>query len=227
MGLAKVLPECNIGRINRCLNFTRHRNPAMSNPPDSLTQCLSQHHSKAAEFDAKNCAVRLIREDDASAVADYFGRNQAHFSPWEPLRAADYHSAAEWQARIKASLIETSNCSYLVLADPAHIWGMATLSNQVRGPFQACYLGYGIDQSLQGKGYATQLCEAALAYAFEELQLHRVMANYMPSNHRSAALLKRLGFEKEGLARAYLQINGRWEDHVLTAKIAQDPSAQT
>ncbi|QRH03716.1 GNAT family N-acetyltransferase [Shewanella litorisediminis] len=179
-----------------------------------------QHATSAPEFDAAKAEVRLIEGRDASLIADYFARNRAHFAPWEPLRAADYHSAAQWQARISESLANHSQCSYLVLADPAHIWGMATLSNQVRGPFQACYLGYGIDQSLQGKGLATRLCEAALTYAFDELKLHRVMANYMPANHRSAALLKRLGFETEGLARAYLQINGQWEDHVLTAKIA-------
>ncbi|KFN17466.1 hypothetical protein JM66_20365 [Aeromonas bestiarum] len=36
---------------------------------------------------------------------------------------------------------------------------------------------------------------------------------------RSGALLERLGFEREGLARDYLMINGRWEDHVLTARL--------
>ncbi|WP_372872803.1 GNAT family N-acetyltransferase [Shewanella sp.] len=188
----------------------------MHSPSDNA----SHHSAKAPVFDAQTAVVRLISVNDACMLEAYFSRNRAHLAPWEPLRAADYHSTAEWQKRIEASLVETSNCSYLVLTDPAHIWGMATLSNQVHGPFQACYLGYGIDQSLQGKGFASQLCEAALAYAFDELKLHRVMANYMPSNHRSAALLKRLGFEKEGLARAYLQINGRWEDHVLTAKLA-------
>jgi ribosomal-protein-alanine N-acetyltransferase len=43
------------------------------------------------------------------------------------------------------------------------------------------------------------------------------MANYMPANERSGKLLSRLGFEREGLAKRYLYINGRWEDHVLTA----------
>ena len=45
------------------------------------------------------------------------------------------------------------------------------------------------------------------------------MANYMPNNTRSGTLLERLGFEKEGLARQYLQIAGRWEDHILTSKL--------
>jgi len=54
---------------------------------------------------------------------------------------------------------------------------------------------------------------------FDAMQLHRIMANYRPENERSARLLARLGFEKEGEARAYLRINGVWADHVLTALI--------
>ena len=63
---------------------------------------------------------------------------------------------------------------------------------------------------------------AALNHAFTELALHRVMANYMPRNHRSAAVLERLGFLREGLGQRYLNINGVWEDHVLTSLIADD-----
>ena len=49
------------------------------------------------------------------------------------------------------------------------------------------------------------------------LRLHRVQANHLPENQRSARLLQRLGFRVEGLAREYLYINGAWRDHVLTA----------
>jgi ribosomal-protein-alanine N-acetyltransferase len=45
------------------------------------------------------------------------------------------------------------------------------------------------------------------------------MANYMPRNARSGDLLARLGFTVEGKASQYLQINGVWEDHVLTSRI--------
>ena len=54
---------------------------------------------------------------------------------------------------------------------------------------------------------------------FDELGLNRVMAGYLPHNERSATLLLRLGFEKEGYARRYLKINGKWEDHILTALV--------
>jgi ribosomal-protein-alanine N-acetyltransferase len=59
--------------------------------------------------------------------------------------------------------------------------------------------------------------EASIKYVFEELGIHRIMANYMPINARSAKLLYRLGFIIEGYAKNYLLINDQWEDHILTA----------
>lgn len=61
--------------------------------------------------------------------------------------------------------------------------------------------------------------EGATAFVFNALNLHRIMANYLPENHRSHRLLDRLGFEKKGCARAYLNINGHWRDHMLTSLI--------
>lgn len=59
--------------------------------------------------------------------------------------------------------------------------------------------------------------EPTLRYMQRQQGMHRIMANYMPHNQRSGQLLARLGFEKEGYAKDYLMINGRWRDHVLTA----------
>ena len=65
----------------------------------------------------------------------------------------------------------------------------------------------------------TEFVEGAINYVFERLDLHRIMANYMPGNTRSARVLDKLGFNKEGFAKSYLKIAGEWQDHVLTAKI--------
>ena len=61
-------------------------------------------------------------------------------------------------------------------------------------------------------------------YSFDELGLHRIMANHQPENERSARLLERLGFEREGYARSYLHIAGAWRDHVLTALVRPESS---
>ena len=58
---------------------------------------------------------------------------------------------------------------------------------------------------------------AAIDYVFTDLKLHRIMANYIPVNERSARLLRRLGFTVEGYARDYLFIAGEWRDHILTS----------
>ncbi|MGC4064140.1 MAG: GNAT family N-acetyltransferase [Polyangiaceae bacterium] len=83
--------------------------------------------------------------------------------------------------------------------------------------FRACYMGYHVDKEYEGRGYMSEAVTAVIRYAFDELRLHRIMANYMPRNIRSARLLERLGFVREGLARDYLFIGNQWEDHVLTA----------
>ncbi|MBV1929757.1 MAG: GNAT family N-acetyltransferase [Gammaproteobacteria bacterium] len=74
-------------------------------------------------------------------------------------------------------------------------------TNIVRGPFQACNIGYAVSAPYQGKGLMRALCSYTISYAFDELRLNRLMANYMPSNHRSEVLLQRLGFTQEGAAK--------------------------
>ena len=61
------------------------------------------------------------------------------------------------------------------------------------------------------------------AYAFANLRLHRIEAACLPTNQRSIRLLEGAGFRREGLARAYLRINGVWQDHLLYGLLESDP----
>ncbi|ELV06400.1 Ribosomal-protein-S5-alanine acetyltransferase [Brachyspira hampsonii 30599] len=91
---------------------------------------------------------------------------------------------------------------------------MINFSNIYKGVFLSTTVGYKLDEFEQGKGYMTEALKAAIIIVFKELKLHRVEANIMPHNKPSLELAKRLGFEYEGLAKKYLKINGKWEDHV-------------
>ncbi|MBD2570104.1 GNAT family N-acetyltransferase [Anabaena lutea] len=95
--------------------------------------------------------------------------------------------------------------------------GQCNFTGIMRGPFQACYLGYNFDYRAVGHGYMFEALTGAIAYVFNELKLHRIMANYIPTNVRSAKLLRRLDFLTDGYSRDYLFIAGRWQDHVLTS----------
>ncbi|NEX60818.1 ribosomal protein S5-alanine N-acetyltransferase [Noviherbaspirillum galbum] len=164
-----------------------------------------------------------VTANDAPAVADYYRRNQEHLKPWEPARDPYFYSLEGTEERLhKAWLNSQSGSGYsfgLVLKDSGDLIGMCAFSNIVRGVFQACHLGYSIDGAWEGKGLMSEAISGGIAYMFNEVGLHRIMANHLPHNRRSEMLLRKLGFEREGYAKAYLMINGVWQDHVLNALV--------
>lgn len=167
--------------------------------------------------------VRTLRMGDLEAIRDYYSRNSDAFGPWEPLRPSDFLTLDYWRTRVSAQLEAFDaglEVRFVVLlrGAPERIMGAIGLSNLVRGVFQGGTLGYSLDSALWGQGLMSEALERVICYAFDELGLHRVMANAMPRNERSLSVLERLGFVREGFARAYVQINGVWEDHVLTSR---------
>ncbi len=169
------------------------------------------------------CLVRLADASDASHLLRYRQQNREHLAPWEPLREASYYTlthCVQTLAESRAAIRFDRAYPFFVLdLAGSEIMACFTFANVVRGAFQACHLGYSVAVRRQGQGLMQEALEGALQWAFSELDLHRVMANYMPRNERSAHLLQRLGFEQEGYAKCYLQIAGVWEDHILTSRI--------
>lgn len=126
-------------------------------------------------------------------------------------------------ARYGAGSVDATHLGLLAVrrADGALV-GVFNLSNIVRGPFRSAYLGYYAFAPLAGRGYMTEAFAHALDHAFGALRLHRVEANVQPTNRRSNALVRRVGFVREGYSRRYLKIGGRWCDHVRYALLAED-----
>ena len=170
--------------------------------------------------------IRLVDAADAPGLLRYRLENQAHLTAWEPLRSPEYYTLAHCAQTIADGRAHASqDRGYPLIAfdpDEQCILATFTFANIVRGAFQACHLGYGVAASMQGQGLMQEVLRAGIAWAFGELDLHRVMANYLPRNVRSAKLLEQLGFEREGYAKRYLQIAGVWEDHILTALVRSE-----
>lgn len=171
--------------------------------------------------------IRLCRMQDAAAIARFYADNAEHLGPWEPKRSPAYHLEAAWEARLAqwVRLRNEGRAANFLMLDEERVIAVCNLNNIVRGVFQAGYMGYAVSADQEGKGVMHQLCQYVVDYAFDVLNLNRIMANYMPTNKRSENLLMRLGFQREGLAKRYLYINGRWEDHVLTALLNPEARA--
>ena len=175
------------------------------------------------ELITENLIITVLKPADFHLLAAYEHNNRAHLSKWEPIRASGYFTDDSVKIRIESGMhnfVSGSAIPFVGLdKSRSKIVCICTFSNIVEGVFQACHLGYSINVQDEGKGYMFEMLEAAIDYVFTHLDLHRVMANYMPENTRSERLLMRLGFEKEGVAKSYLKIAGCWQDHVLTSKI--------
>jgi RimJ/RimL family protein N-acetyltransferase len=71
------------------------------------------------------------------------------------------------------------------------------------------------DRENQGKGYGLEATRLALAFAFNELNLHRLQLSVFEYNERAIALYERCGFRREGVFREYLNRDGLRHDMYL------------
>ncbi|MBN6888976.1 [ribosomal protein S5]-alanine N-acetyltransferase [Cytobacillus horneckiae] len=97
--------------------------------------------------------------------------------------------------------------------------GKINLFQVLRGSLQSAFIGYFLDKSQNGKGYATEAVKLITLFAFDTLKLHRIEAGVMPSNPASIRVLEKAGYHKEGIAVKNVRINGKWEDHQVLAII--------
>ncbi len=171
-------------------------------------------------------ALRPLVSTDYSAWAELRTMSREHLTPWEPQWARDELSKSAFRRRLRHYAREARDdlgYAFVIIAeDNERLLGGLTLSNVRRGVTQAAALGYWLGKPHTGKGYMTAAVSAVLPYAFFGLKLHRIEAASMPDNLASIRVLEKTGFEREGLARRYLKINGVWEDHILFSRLAED-----
>jgi ribosomal-protein-alanine N-acetyltransferase len=68
---------------------------------------------------------------------------------------------------------------------------------------------------------------AVVHHAFAMMDLSRVEAACLPENAASRGVLEKCGFKYEGVAQSYLQISGRWRNHVLYSALRTDRRGRT
>ncbi|HEX2730971.1 MAG TPA: GNAT family protein [Polyangiaceae bacterium] len=167
--------------------------------------------------------LEIPKRSDAPALLAYALRNQAFqapFSPPPPPLWDTLSNARRRQRQYQEQLRDGTAYRFWfrMLSDPmGPLIGAASLTNIVLGVRRACSLGYHLDWEHQGRGLMHEALKPIIRFAFDELQLNRIEASYLPENARSARVLQRLGFQIEGLGRRYTFINGEFRDHVLTA----------
>ena len=152
-------------------------------------------------------------------------------TPWEPTWADDHLSRKSFTNRVYWSQRSIANGTavplFIVRRSDEALMGAITLDNIRRGPAMAGTTGYWIGAPFARQGYMREAIGALVHHAFDVLDLSRIEAGCLPENTASRRLLEQCGYKYEGVAQSYLQIDGRWRNHVLYANLRHDRRGRT
>lgn len=186
------------------------------------------------EADFSVIAGRLVlrppRATDFVAWSRLREESRQHLVPWEPQWTSSDLTRDSFRQRLRIyerDLREDLGYAHFIFRESDdELLGGISLSNVRRGVTQTASLGYWLGARFTGNGYMREAVNGLVPFAFGPLRLHRIEVASMPANTASIKVLERTGFRYEGLARKYLKINGRWQDHRLYACLAEDAVAQ-
>ncbi len=171
-------------------------------------------------------SLRLPEHRDFREWAKLRHESKAFLSPWEPIWAPDHLSRASFTNRVYWSQRAVKNGNAVPLfvfhKEAGQLVGAITLDNIRRGPSQMGTIGYWVGQQYSRQGFMSEAIIAMVAHAFGALDLSRVESACLPDNLASRGVLEKAGFKYEGVAQSYIQINGRWRNHVLYAALRGD-----
>ncbi len=187
--------------------------------------------ARRVRIETERMTLRLPQHGDFRAWSTLRDQSAPFLTPWEPVWAADHLSRKAFTSRIYWANRSTSQGTALPLllirrADAA-LLGAITLDNIRRGPSQAGTLGYWMGQAHARQGYMREAILSVVHHAFTVMDLSRVEAACLPENAASRGVLEKFGFKYEGVAQSYLQIAGRWRNHVLYANLRSDRRGRT
>ena len=181
----------------------------------------------------RRLVLRPPRTGDVGEIRRLLRKNEEHLRPWNPAPhpGEDPSSITEISKTILRQRRDWKHGTGFVfmvsaLDEPTAFIGKIALSGVMRGAMWGAYLGYWMAADRQGEGLATEAIAAVVDFAFDKADLHRVQAAIMPKNDRSLRVIEKLGFRREGYAERYLQIAGRWEDHILFARTREEHDAR-
>lgn len=182
-------------------------------------------------LESERLTLRLPRHADFRPWAALRHQSRDFLVPWEPVWADDHLTRKSFTARVYWAQRSVNQGSAVPLfifrrADDA-LLGAITLDNLRRGPAQSATLGYWVGLPFVRQGFMREAIGAVCHYAFRALDLSRLEAACLPENEASRGVLEKTGFKYEGVAQSYLQINGRWRNHVLYANLRHDRRGKT
>lgn len=169
-------------------------------------------------YETERLKLRLLQENAAPLVLDFYSRNREAFERWEPDRPGNFYTASHQAALLRLEFQMAARLTALRFwvfrkEVPNQVIGTVSFQEINRSIYQSCRVGYKFDPSFWHQGYGTEALSRALSVIFQEVRLHRIEALVLPGNDASIRLLERLGFRNEGISYGCVYLHGQWRDH--------------
>jgi ribosomal-protein-alanine N-acetyltransferase len=180
----------------------------------------------ALELSAFNVVLRPPQPEDCVEWLGLREKNKRFLKYFEPAWLPDALSEDYFYRRLARQVRDwNSDRGYPFLIfkrETGELIGGINIIQVFRGAAQFASLGYWLDEMQQGHGYMRGAMRRIIYFAHDDLKLHRFNASVIPGNTRSMNTLKRLGFQEEGYARKYVEINNKWQDHKLFGLVLEE-----
>ena len=167
--------------------------------------------------------VRPPVMDDFPQWAALRQESRKFLEPWEPTWNEDEFKRGAFRRRLSVysdwAARDHGYAFFIFETSTNQLVGAISLSHVRRGAEQSATLGYWIGMKFAMQGYMTEALNLIVNHAFGTMGLHRVEAACLPRNAASKKLLESCEFKQEGYAPSYIKIAGRWEDHLLFARL--------
>lgn len=188
-------------------------------------------NKRKIQLETDRLILRLPAHNDYRAWAALRQDSQDYLTPWEPTWADDHLSRRSFTNRVywsnRSMNKETAFPFFMFRKEDDALVGAITLDNIRRGPNQTATMGYWTGLPFARQGYMAEAVKGVVDFAFHGLDLSRIESACLPDNVPSRGVLEKTGFKYEGVAQAYIQINGRWRTHVLYACLRMDRRGRT
>jgi ribosomal-protein-alanine N-acetyltransferase len=214
----------------------RYKLPCQWPDPDVLSSCtaylmalfrISKPYPDSSFIRGDGVYLRPPAMADFREWAALREESREFLTPWEPLWPADDLTRAAFRRRIRRQEEEMERDEtypFFIFRDGDNaLMGGLTLGQVRRGVAQTATLGYWMGEHFAGRGHMSRAVRALCRHGFAAMRLHRIEAACLLHNNSSKNVLESCGFKHEGHARAYLRINGQWQDHILFALLDSDP----
>lgn len=167
--------------------------------------------------------LRPLRREDRADYERLRRDNREWVRPWEAVAPDEGREPSFPRLRriLERQARDGTLLPFVVVADDVLV-GQVHLFEVAWGSRRSGSVGYWLSEAATGRGIATWALAMILDYGLGQAGLHRLEVNIRPDNHRSLAVVDRLGLADEGLRRGFMWVDGAWRDHRSFVVLRED-----